>query len=319
MPETPEVAPLLVIAGPTGSGKSDLSLSIAAEYDGEVVNCDSVQIYRCFDIGSAKLPVSERRGIPHHLIDICEPDEVFTAGDYSRLARRVIGGIASRGRLPIVVGGTGFYLRAFLHGLFEGPPRDEHLRARLAKRQIRRPGILHRLLRRRDPVAAKRIHPNDVNKTIRALEVVFTAGRPLTEMFAEGSQPLSGFRVLNIGLNPPREALYERLNRRTERIFELGIVDETRSILARGYPDTAKPFESLGYAQALRVVKGEWTVDEAIAATQLETRRYAKRQWTWFRRERDMHWIDGFGDQAYVQQLVSRTVTGFLQIPPEIL
>ena len=317
MPETPEVAPLLLIAGPTGSGKSDLGLSLAAEFNGEVVNCDSVQIYRWFDIGSAKLPITERRGIPHHLIDICEPDEVFTAGDYSRLARQVIAEIAGRGRLPIVVGGPGFYLRALLHGLFEGPPRDERLRPRLTNRQARRPGILHRLLRRRDPIAAKRIHPNDVNKTIRALEVILTAGRPLTEMFAEGSQPLSGFRVLSIGLNPPREALYERLNRRTERIFELGIVDETRSILARGYPDTAKPFESLGYAQALRVVKGEWTVDQAISGTQLETRRYAKRQWTWFRRERDIEWVDGFGNETFVQQLVSRTVTEFFRNPPK--
>ncbi len=313
LPAMQTVSPLVLILGPTGSGKSSLAVLAAKGFAGEIVNCDSVQIYRYFDIGSAKVRPDERGGIAHHLIDICEPGELFTAGDYARRARQVVGEIAARGRFPIVTGGTGFYVRALLHGLFEGPPRDESLRARFLAAQARRTGLLHRLLRRLDPVAAARIHANDVNKTVRALEVIFTARRPMTEMFKTATPSLEGFRVLSVGLNPQREALYERLNDRTRRMFEGGLLDETRSILARGYPPSAKPFESLGYAQALRVVSGELSVDRAIEETQLATRRYAKRQWTWFRRERGMQWFDGFGTETELQSRVLASIGRFLQ------
>lgn len=309
MDQTQKLDPLLlVILGPTGSGKSDLALHLASLFPAEIVNCDSVQVYRYFNLGSAKLPESARRGIPHHLIDVCEPTELFTAGDYVRRARPLLAEIAQRGRLPIVVGGTGFYVRALLHGLFEGPARDETLRARFAGAQQRRPGVLHRLLARLDSAAAHRIHRNDINKIIRALEIIYQAKRPLSEIFASPSQPLTGFRVLSVGLNPPRKALYERLNQRARRMFELGLVDETRSILERGYPPSAKPFESLGYAQALGVLSGSLSLSEAIELTQLHTRRYAKRQWTWFRRERDLVWFDGFGDDAQLQRQVAELV-----------
>jgi len=307
------VSPLVLILGPTGSGKSALALSAARVFGGEIVNCDSVQVYRYFDIGSAKVGAREREGIPHHLIDICEPGELFTAGDYARRARPLLASVAGRGCLPIVAGGTGFYVRALLEGLFEGPPRDESLRARFTAAQARRPGLPHRLLRRLDPAAAARIHSNDVNKTVRALEVIFTARRPLTEMFKGETQSLEGFRVLSLGLNPPREVLYERLNDRTRRMFEGGLLEETRSILTRGYPPSAKPFESLGYAQALRVLAGELTLEQAIEDTQLATRRYAKRQWTWFRRERDIQWFDGFGTETELQSRVLATIGRFLE------
>ncbi len=290
--------PLVVIAGPTGSGKSALALQLAGEFCGEVVNCDSVQIYRHFDIGSAKLPESERRGIPHHLIDIAAPDELFTAGDYSRLARAALLEITARGNLPIVVGGTGFYLRALLEGLFEGPPRDQPLRDRLAGREKKRPGSLHKLLARLDPDSAARIHANDHNKLIRALEVILATRRPLTEMFARGRDPLAGYNVMKFGLNPPRDQLYRRIERRSQAMYDQGLVEETRAILAMGYTLQCKPFESLGYAEALRVIQGEMTPEQAVAATAMATRRYAKRQWTWFRREKDMLWIDSFGDDA---------------------
>ncbi len=296
--------PLLAIVGPTGSGKSDLGLSLAERLNGEIVNCDSIQIYRGFDIGSAKIPTVLRRGIPHHLIDIADPHEAFTAGDYARRARAALNGIASRGRVPIVVGGTGFYLRALFDGLFPGPARDETLRARLAARDRARPGSLHRILSRLDPPTAARIHVHDVNKTIRALEVCLLARRPLSYLFEQGRDPLRGFHVSKIGLNPPRDALYARLDLRFSRMIGNGLLDEVRQLLASGISTAAKPFESLGYKQALAVVRGEVSLEQAIASAQMETRRYAKRQMTWFRREPDVAWLTGFGDNPEVQHRV---------------
>jgi len=304
---------LVVVAGPTGSGKSDLALALARRFSGEIVNCDSIQIYRYFDIGAAKTPPSERHGVPHHLIDIANPDEVFTAGDYARHARAALAGITVRGHLPIVVGGTGFYLRALLEGLFEGPSRDEKLRRRLQRIEQRRVGSLHRLLQRRDPSAAGRIHPNDTNKLTRALEVVVKESRPLTEAFAGGRDPLTGYRVFGVGLNPPRADLYRRIDQRLERMFRAGLLDEARGILDRGYPPTCKPFESLGYAQALEVVLHNQAVEQAILDAQMQTRRYAKRQWTWFRKQTQLRWIDGFGDDPTVQEAVGAWVAEFLQ------
>jgi tRNA dimethylallyltransferase len=309
----PDGAPLVAIAGPTGSGKSALALRIAEELQGEIVNCDSLQMYRHLDIGTAKLPVVERRGIPHHLLDFLDPDRVFTAGEYARRARPVIEAIADRGRLPIVAGGTGFYLRALLEGLFPGPPRDDALRARLAGREARRPGSLHRLLSRFDPESAGRIHPGDVQKTTRALEVYLLTRRPLSRWFATGRDALRGFRVLRLGLNPPREALYERLDARCRDMFTSGLLDEVRAVLAR-FPRDSKALEAHGYRQAVQVLAGELSLQEAIYHAQRNTRRYAKRQWTWFRREPDMVWLCGFGDEAAVEQRALESVRNFLEL-----
>lgn len=306
-------APLVAVVGPTGSGKSELALRLAEEFQGEIVNCDSLQVYRYFDIGTAKLLPAERRGIPHHLFDILNPDEVFTAGEYARRARPILAEIVERGRLPIVAGGTGFYLRALLDGLFPGPGRDEALRARLAARESRRPGSLHRLLSRFDSEAAKKIHFSDVPKLIRALEVCLLTRRPLSSWFAAGREALQGFRALKLGVNPPRQQLYDRLDLRCRRMFESGLLEEVRRILSMGYAASIKPFESHGYRQALQVVRGEMELPEAIYYAQRNTRRYAKRQWTWFRREPALVWIHGFGDEPGAQQAAIGMVRSFLR------
>ena len=294
--------PLPVILGPTGSGKSDLSLCIARAIGGEIVNCDSLQVYRGFDIGTAKVTPAEYQGVPHHLIDIVEPTELFTAGDYARVAEAAVREISGRGRTPLLVGGTGFYLRGLLEGLSPGPSRDDLLRARLQARELQRPRSLHRILTRLDPMSAARIHPNDKNKTMRAVEVRLLEGTPLSSMFERGQTPLTGFRPIKIGLDPPRDLLYARLNERALKMFDSGdLPDEVRSLLSAGVPPEAKPFESLGYKQALQMVQGRITQQQAMESTQQETRRYAKRQRTWFRKEDGVHWMEGFGDDPRVQ------------------
>ena len=308
--------PLVAVLGATGSGKSSLALHLAQEFDGEIVNCDSLQIYRYFDLGTAKLPPPERRGIPHHLIDILNPDELFTAGEYARRARGVIGAISARGRLPIVAGGTGFYLRALLSGLFSGPERDESLRERLALRERRRPGSLHRLLARFDPRTARRIHRNDLPKVTRALEVCLLARRPISELFAGGRNALEGYRTLKLGLWPDRDALYQRLDRRCQQMFDAGLADEVRSILARGFPPACKPFESHGYKQILQQLNSELSAKEALFYAQRNTRRYAKRQMTWFRQETTVGWLHGFGEDPAVCREAARRVRIFLQLAP---
>jgi tRNA dimethylallyltransferase len=295
------VAPLIAIVGPTGSGKSDLSLRICEQFGGEVVNCDSLQIYRYFDIGTAKTPLAERRGIPHHMLDIINPDETFTAGDYASRARPLLASIGASA-LPVVAGGTGFYLRALLDGLFPAPSRNPEMRARLAAREQRRPGSIHRLLHRFDPAAARAIHPHDIPKLIRALEVYLVTRRPITAWFTEGRNALAGFRPLKIGLAPPREELYDRLNNRCQRMFQEGLVEEVKRILDMGWPESAKPFESHGYAQVLQMLRGELTPQQALVEAQRNTRRYAKRQITWFRKEPAVEWLAGFGDDPVVRQ-----------------
>lgn len=304
--------PVVAIAGPTGAGKSELALRVAEEFGGEVVNCDSLQIFRYFDIGTAKLTRAEMRGIPHHLIDLLDPDQVFTAGEYSRLGRAALDAISSRGRLPVVAGGTGFYLRALFEGLFRGPARDAALRERLALRERRRRGSLHRLLGRFDAAAAARIHPNDVPKVMRALEVCLLARRPVTEMFREGRDRLEGYRALKIGLAPDRDRLYERLDERCRRMFESGLEEEVRGILDKGFSPDAKPFESHGYRQAIQMWRGALNAKEALFYAQRNTRNYAKRQMTWFHKEPGIEWLKGFGEEAHVQDEALRRVREFL-------
>jgi tRNA dimethylallyltransferase len=303
---------LVAIAGPTGSGKSELALRLAALFNGEVVNCDSLQIFRYFNVGTAKLPEAERRSIRHHLIDIADPGELFTAGDFARVGRPILREIAGRGQLPIVTGGTGFYLRALIDGLAPGPQRDESLRAGLRRREARRPGVIHRFLRRLDPLTARRIHPNDIPKAMRAVEICISARRPATDVFAAGRDPLQGFRVLKIGLFPDREQLYRRLAKRMETMFAAGLIEETAAILARGYPVICKPFESIGYRQALQTLNGELSPRDALFYATRETRRYAKRQMTWFRQERGLECVRGFGDDETVIREVAERVGAFL-------
>jgi len=289
------------VLGPTGSGKSELAIHIAHRIGGEIVNFDSLQVYRGFDIGTAKVPEPERRGVPHHLLDVVEPGQLFTAGDYARLARASLRELAARRRIPVMVGGTGLYLRALLQGLSQGPSRDPALRERLERRAEKRPLSLHRILSRLDPIAAARIHINDKKKIIRALEVRLLQGRSISELFSEGRDPLTGFHPIKIGLNPPREALNQRLDARTVRIFAAGLLDEVRALRASGVGRDAKPFESIGYKQALLVLDGLLTVEQAVQSTQLETRQYAKRQVTWFRKEDGVQWLEGYGDACALQ------------------
>jgi tRNA dimethylallyltransferase len=303
---------LVAVAGPTGSGKSELALLIAERFDGEIVNCDSLQVYRHFDIGTAKLPLAERRGIPHHLIDILEPDRLFTAGEYARLARATIAEISARGRLPILAGGTGFYLRALLEGLFEGPVRDQPLRDRLAAREARRPASLHRLLRRFDSTAAAKIHANDIPKVTRALEIRLLTRQPVSQLFEQGRDALSGYRTLKLGLLPDRETLNPRLDARCAWMFEHGLVEEVRRILALGFSPACKPFESHGYKQAVQLTQGELSSQNAVFYAQRNTRHYAKRQITWFRKERELQWLKGFGDAPHIREAALLRVANFL-------
>jgi tRNA dimethylallyltransferase len=300
---------LVVLLGPTASGKTALSLDLAERRHGEVVSCDSVAVYREFEIGTAKPSSAERVRVPHHLIDIAGPEETVTAGDYSRLARVAVRGITGHGHLPIVVGGSGLYLRAFLLGLFPGPPRSEELRARLRERATERGAdYLHRLLRRLDPAAAQTIHANDIPKVVRALEVSISARAPMTGLWQQGRDPLTGFTILRIGLNPDRDALYQRINQRARAMFSSGLLEETRGLLERHGP-TPWPMNSLGYKQALQHLRGEMGLEQAIAAAQQGHRNYAKRQLTWFRREPDVQWIAGFGSDPAVQKQVFDLVT----------
>jgi tRNA dimethylallyltransferase len=292
---------LVVVLGPTASGKTALALAIARRFGGEIVNCDSIAMYREFELGTAKPTAAERAEIPHHLLDCVDPLADVTAGEYARQARQSLREIAGRSHLPIVSGGTGLYLRALLEGLFLGPQRSDELREKLRARvQDRGPAYLHRILERLDAAAAKRIHANDVPKMIRAIEVCLAARRPMTDLWQQGREPLKGFRILRLGLNPERESLYARINQRATKMFDQGLIAETERLLAK-HGERARPFASLGYKQTMQVLHGELDRRSTLAAAQQAHRNYAKRQMTWFRREPDVHWLAGFGDDPAIQ------------------
>jgi tRNA dimethylallyltransferase len=299
---------LVVLLGPTASGKTALSLEIAKRFHGEIVSCDSVAVYRGFEIGTAKPTAAERDCVPHHCIDIISPDREYSAGDYQRDGRAAIADISARGLLPIVTGGTGLYLRALLEGLFEGPQRSEPLRARLRRSAARHgAGWLSRVLDRLDPAAAGRIHANDTPKLIRAIEVSLEARRPITEAWTASAKPLTGYRILRIGLAPERAALYPRIDARAAAMFERGLVSETARLMAQ-YGGERRIFDSLGYRQARQLLTGELNETQAIGAAQQGHRNYAKRQFTWFRREPEVRWLAGFGDDAAIQQAATELV-----------
>jgi tRNA dimethylallyltransferase len=292
---------VVVVLGPTASGKTALALAIARRFGGEIVNCDSIAMYRDFEIGTAKPTAAERAEIPHHLLDCVDPLADATAGEYARQARQIMREIARHQHLPIVSGGTGLYLRALLEGLFPGPQRSEELRERLRARvEERGASHLHRVLERFDPAAAKRIHANDVPKMIRAIEVCLAARQPITELWQQGREPLQGFRILRLGLNPGRESLYARINQRAAEMFDQGLIAETERLMAK-YGERARPLASLGYKQAVQFLRGELDRKSALAGARQAHRNYAKRQLTWFRREPDVHWLAGFGDDDAIQ------------------
>jgi tRNA dimethylallyltransferase len=284
--------PLIAVVGPTAAGKSALALRLAREHGGEIVSCDSLQVYRRLDIGSAKATPEERASVPHHLIDVVEPDAVFSAADYARLAREAIAGIRSRGRLPIVAGGTGLYLRALMQGLFEGPARNEALRARLERIAVRFGDVrLHRLLRRVDPRAAERTHPNDRVRIVRALEVYALTGRPITVQHGQRGPALEG-RQLLVGICPERGALRKAVEARTRQMLERGLVGEVRGLLARFGEPLPRPLAAIGYRQAVSVLRGELTLEAAEQSIVTETMQFAKRQMTWFRHQAEVSWFE---------------------------
>src|SRR5215467_5162024 len=296
---------LVAIVGPTASGKSTLGVSLAERFSGEVVACDSTQLYRGFDVGTAKPRVEERRGIAHHLIDVLDPGETATAGGYRELAIAVLEDLRQRESPPVLTVGTGLYLRALLEGLAEIPQRSEKLRERLRNAAGEHPsGYLHRILNRLDSCAAARIARADEQKLIRAIEVCLLTRKPISEVHRAGRKPLEGWRVIKIGLMPPREELYERIHARTASMLERGWMREVESLLQSGLKENAKPFDFIDYRELRAVLRSELLLQQASEAIQQATRRYAKRQLTWFRKEAGVRWFAGFGDDSKLQSNV---------------
>jgi tRNA dimethylallyltransferase len=306
------LSPLIVIVGPTGAGKSELALHLARQLNGEIVGCDSVQVYSGVDVGSAKVSRDQREEVPHHLLDIALPNVKLTAGEYARLAREAIAGITAARRIPIVVGGTGLYLRALLEGLSPAPKRSEQFRTRLENAVARRPTVLSRYLSRFDLDSARRIHPNDRQKMTRAVELCHVSARPASALYQVPRDALVGFRTLKWGLNPARSLLYEKLNRRTEWMFSNGLLEETQILLARYGNSAIDVLRSIGYMQAVKVLGGEWSLEEAIANCKLKTRHYAKRQMTWFRSDSNIRWIDDFGSGVGAKCNALKSTCAFL-------
>jgi tRNA dimethylallyltransferase len=305
MSETKALLPLVAIVGPTASGKSALGIKLAEQFGGEVVACDSTQLYRGFDIGTAKPSAAERRAIPHHLIDVLGPKDDATAGGYRQLALQTLRDLRDRKRLPVFTVGTGLYLRALLEGLADVPQRSEELRERLrASIEEHPPGHLYRMLKRLDSEAAKKIAPRDEQKLIRAIEVCLLARKPISKVHTSGRVPLEGWRVLKVGLVPTREKLNERIHARTESMLGRGWVREVQALLESGLSEDSKPFDFIGYRELRGALRGEIALEKAREGIQQATRRYAKRQLTWFRKEPGVHWFSGFGDDAAVQAAV---------------
>jgi tRNA dimethylallyltransferase len=305
------VKALLAVLGPTATGKSALGLALAERFHGEIINCDSTAVYRGFDIGTDKVPAAERRGIPHHLIDVADPTDEYTAAQFARDASAIARDIHARGKLPILVGGTGFYYRALTRGLFPGPGKDDALRARLERVAAKR-GVeaLHRMVGRIDPPSALRIQPRDRKRLIRALEVYFRTGRPLTDHFdATVSLLDADVVVAPIGLRMPAAWLAERLAARVDAQFEAGLLDEIRGLLAAGVPPAARPFGGLVYRQAMEHLQGVRDEAQTRALIAQENRRYARRQLIWFRKEPNLVWFDGPGTNAEVQGSVISELT----------
>jgi tRNA dimethylallyltransferase len=300
---------LIAILGPTASGKSALGISLASRFGGEIVSCDSTAVYRGFDIGTDKVPVSQRRGVPHHLIDVADPLEEYSAARYAREAAAAVRDISTRGRLPILVGGTGLYYRALTRGFFPGPGRDTTLRARLDRIADRKgPERLHALLRRVDPDSGLRIQPRDRKRLIRALEVYYLTGRPLTEHFENTQPPLPEYRVQAFALQLPSALTAERVARRVDAQFAQGLLDEVRAMLASGVPETAHPFTGLVYRQALEHLKGIRGEAETRELIVRENRRYARRQLIWFRKEPNLQWIYAEGEREATTLEVARAI-----------
>ncbi len=300
---------VLAVLGPTATGKTALALALAERYGGEIINCDSTAVYRGFDIGTDKLPIGERRDIPHHLIDVAEPVEEYTAARYAREAAAAVRAIQSRGRLPILAGGTGFYYRALTRGLFPGPPADQSLRARLEAIARRRGvGFLHRMLARVDRPSADRAQPRDLKRIVRALEVFFLSGRPLTAHFADTVSPIPDADIVAVALRLPAAATSARVTRRVDEQFACGLLDEIRALLARGVPERARPFGGLVYRQALELLHGVRDEAATRALIAQENRRYARRQLIWFRKEPNLVWFDGPGESQTTIEAVNRHV-----------
>jgi tRNA dimethylallyltransferase len=292
---------LIVILGPTATGKSSLGIALAEKLAGEVLVCDSTQVYRRFDIGTAKVPASEQRGIPHHLVDLFDPDELFTAGEFRRRALEVLDSVSRRSKMPILTAGTGLYLRALLEGLADAPERSDELRDRLRKRvDLRGPEYLHKILARKDPESAARIASRDTQKIIRAIEMSLLAGKSVSEIHRGGRAALEGYDVLKIGLLPPRPALYARIDSRVQAMIAAGWLEEVRGLMATGVPPGSKPFQFIGYTELREHLLERLPIQQAIAQIQQATRRFAKRQITWFRKEPNVHWLSGFGDDPVI-------------------
>jgi tRNA dimethylallyltransferase len=303
--------PLVAIVGPTASGKSSLAVALARRLGGDVLACDSTQVYRGFDVGTSKPTLEERGGVPHHLLDLVDPSFPFTAGEYRVRAVEVLKDLRRRARLPILTVGTGLYLRALLEGLADVPARSQELRARLeAGADAHRLEYLHRVLRRLDPEAALRIGSRDRPKMIRAIEVCLLTGRPLSEVHRSGRTPLEGYHPVKIGLQPPRAALYDRIERRTRIMLDRGWLDEVAALVRNGVPQNSKPFDFIGYSELHAHLEGTVTLAAATKATAQATRRYAKRQVTWFRKEPLVYWLPGFGDDPAIVAAAEQLVAG---------
>ena len=304
--------PAVAIVGPTASGKSRLAIALALQFKGEIVGCDAFQVYRQMNIGTAKVPSAEQFQIRHHLLDVRDPDRDFSAGEYQRMAREAIRDIHSRSSLPFVVGGTGFYLRALIEGLFEGPARTEDLRIRMRKIiQQKGPQLLHKALKRVDPISADKIAATDAERIIRAYEVYLATGKPMHWWQQQPRDSFRGVRWLKIGINLPRNLLYQRINQRVEEMFRCGLLEETHSLLVQ-FPKTSQAFKAIGYRQAAACIGGSLTMDEAIEETQKVSRHYAKRQMTWFRSDPEIIWVDGQMDLGELSQSAARLIAGFL-------